>query len=845
MFLKKKKFYTLSDIQNQIVYTPLIFVIFLAFISSLVTFLFFSYQEKNKTKLLVQSETFYKKEELKNYISNIKYNTSANFDDIEIELSNNVYELNGYIKSSKFEHKKLDLEKLEEYITSIEKEKDIKFLLFDTKNYDVLHGRALVENLARLTNSKINTNKFRKHMLNNIQYMGDNNLMYWIDNKKQNIQLSYFKYVKEKELFLGAFSKVDDMNLLTKKVIYDTIIAKSKNINNAYFCFYDKNKQTVFNYYGKGKELSINKIDDFKSIKEKSLAYTFQKYQYEIFVKETFLEDEIRKIKGDYEYKIIMSLLTIIFVALLLITTSNLFARFINTIFNRYNKRIETKSILYKKWKDRYELAIIASNDGLWDINLDTNEIFFSNKWLDMFGYKRDDVQNFEQWLALIHKDDKEKVLKKFEAHVKSKTDNFTCEYRLKAKSNQYKWILVRGKAFKKDNSNRMLMMSMDIDSRMKLTKELRNVELLTDFGRIVVFRWLNDEKLTVKFVSNSISTYGYKANDFLNGNIEYFKLVHKDDISKLQEVIQKAIKDDVTSFTNIHRIIDSSNNIKWVYNRTILIKDDHGKVISLYGYLNDITKMKLNEEELKQKVEIEVDKNIKKDRLLVQQNKLASMGEMLGNISHQWRQPLNNINLLLYFIRDNFENFSKEELNDSIKSAKIQIDYMSQTIDDFRNFYQPTKDKKVFDIKDSITKSSKIINSLFERNNIALEIKGIDIKIDSYENEFEQVIVNILNNASDAKLIKEKKEKFKAKVLINVSKDEEHIIISISNNCGNAKQSVLEKMFEPYFTTKFENQGTGIGLYMSKTIIEKNMQGTIEAFNKEDGVEFIIKLKC
>ena len=845
MFFKKKKFYTLSDIQNQIVYTPLIFVILLAFISSVVMFFFFSYQEKNKTKLLIQSETFYKKEELRNYINNIKYNTSANFDDIEIELSNKVYELNGYINSLKFKEKRLDLKRLEKYILSIEKQKTIKFLVFDTSTYSIFHGKQLVENLAKLTNSKINTNKFRKHMLKNIQYMGDDNLMYWIDNGKKNIQLSYFKFVKEKELFLGAFSKVDDMNFLTKKVIFDTIIPKSKNINNAYFCFYDKNKKTVFNYYGEAKELSINEIPDFKSIKDKSLTYVFQKYQYEIFVKETFLEDEIRKIKGDYEYKTIMSLLTIIFMALLLITTSNIFARFINTIFNRYNKRIETKSILYKKWKDRYELAIIASNDGLWDINLDTNEIFFSNKWLDMFGYKRDDIENFDQWIELVHKDDKEKVLKKFQLHVKNKIEHFTCEYRLKTKSNQYKWILVRGKAFTKDNSNRMLMMSMDIDSRMKLTKELRNVELLTDFGRIVVFRWLNDKNLSVKFVSNNINNYGYKAKDFINGNLDYFNLVHKDDISKLKEVIDKAIKDDANSFTNIYRIVDISNNIKWVYNRTILIKDDHGKVTSLYGYLNDITKMKLNEEELKQKVEIELEKNIKKDRLLVQQNKLASMGEMLGNISHQWRQPLNNINLLLYFIRDNFEKFSKEELNDSIKSAKIQIDYMSQTIDDFRNFYQPAKDKKVFGIKDSITRSSKIINSLFERNNISLEIKGIDIQINSYENEFEQVIVNILNNASDAKLIKAKKEEFNAKVVIEVYKEEEFIVVSISNNCGNAKDRVLEKMFEPYFTTKFEDQGTGIGLYMSKTIIEKNMKGTIDASNKNDGVEFIIRLKC
>jgi len=841
MIFTKKKFYSLLDIKNQIVYTPLYFVLLLSFISCIILYTFLSYQEKNKIDLLLQSENFYKKNILKSYVSNIKYNTSASLDDKEIELSNYVFELNGYINSINRQNYSFNIEDFLEYLKETEKEKNVSFLLFDNTNYKILYGKNIIEHLRSLTNSKIRTEKFKNHMLKNIEYIGDQNLIYWIDNKKRDVRLSFFKEIKSKNWFLGSFSKVDDMKKLTKNVILDSIVAKSKTLNNAHFYFYDMNDNSVFNYNGFDRKISLKNIKDFDI--SDSIVYTFSKYQFKIGIKSNFTQKEINKIKNDFKHKLIAGLLIIIFIALLLITTSNLFGRFITAIFKRSTQRLERRKLWYKKWKDRYELAIIASNDALWDINLNTKEIFFSQKWLDMLGYEEEDIKNLDSWLNLIHKDDKALVLKKYSQHLDSKSEHFVCEYRIKDKSGNYKWILARGKAFHTEDTHRMLMMSMDIDDRMKLSKELRDVELLTEFGRIVIFRWNNDANFSVKFVSKSINTYGYDEKDFMESNINYFDFVHKDDIENLEKSILKAITNDEISFTTIHRVYDKQKNVKWVYNRTILIKDDYGKVIAFFGYLNDITKIKMNEEELKQKVKEELEKNIQKDRLLVQQNKLASMGEMLGNIAHQWRQPLNNINLLMYFIRDNYGNFSKEELHDSINSAKVQIDYMSQTIDDFRNFYQPTKDKKIFLIKDSISRSSKIVASIFERNNIELKIIGEDIKIESYENEFEQVIVNILNNASDAAIVKSKKEKFKAIVKVNVYKNEDQINISLWNNCGNVEQDVIDRMFEPYFTTKFENQGTGIGLYMTKVIVEKNMIGKVEAFNKEEGLEFIISI--
>ena len=841
MFFKKKKFYTLLDIKNQIVFTPLIFIFILSILVFTSIYFFFEYEKQNKIDNLIQSENFYKNDVLKNYITSIKYNTSTSFDDIETDLGNYIYEIIGFIKAKMTINNEFDIELLKPHLKQIESANKIKFLLFDTRDYSVLFGDEILENLIELTNSENKTDKFKKYMLRNIKYIGDNNLMYSIDNQKKSIQLSYLKNIEFLNMFLGAYSKTDDMVLLTKEVIYDSIYSKSKTLNNSHFYFYDLNEKKILNYYMNNEVKDVSEIKNFLEDSKNDLSYTFSKYQFKIFIKDGSFNKEKRDIEEQYQTKMVMSFLVVVFIALLLITSANIFGRFINTIFNRYNRRLEQKNLLFKKWKERYELAIIASNDGLWDMDLKSRKIFFSNKWLDMFGYTRNDIQDFEQWINLIHNEDKEKVLNEYEKHINKQSEHFVCEYRLKAKDGNYKWILERGKEF---NSNRMLMMAMNIDERMKLTKELRDVELLTKFGRIVIFRWENDENMSVKFVSQSIKAYGYDVKDF-EKNIKFFDFIYKDDVNQLITVIKKSIFNDADSFTSIHRVVDKDNNIKWVYNRTIIIKDDNGNVIEFYGYLNDITKLKMNEAELKEKVKLQLEKNLEKDRLLVQQNKLASMGEMLGNIAHQWRQPLNNINLLIYFIRDSYGKISQNELSDIIKDAKLQIDYMSQTIDDFRNFYKPSKEKKIFDIKESILKSSKIVHSSIEKNAIKLDILGESLSIDGFENEFEQVIVNILNNAIDAKIIKSKTMKFDAKIEINIYKEDKNILISIYNNCGNIDEKIIERIFEPYFTTKFEDQGTGIGLYMTKVIIEKNMKGKIEAKNLNDGVEFLIKLNA
>ena len=225
--------------------------------------------------------------------------------------------------------------------------------------------------------------------------------------------------------------------------------------------------------------------------------------------------------------------------------------------------------------------------------------------------------------------------------------------------------------------------------------------------------------------------------------------------------------------------------------------------------------------------VQEEVEKNEEKQKLLIQQNRLAAMGEMIGSIAHQWRQPLNNISLIVHFIKDNI----KERTFDGFFTrAKEQIEYMSQTIDDFRDFHKPSKNSEPFDVKEAIKSA---ISILHVGQNITINLKGIHLYIDGYKNEFQQAILNILSNAKDG--IGQEDG------VIDVEVSEQKI--TVHNSGGGVSKEVLAKMFEPYFTTKSDKKGTGIGLYMTKAIIEDSMGGEIYATNEKDGITFTILL--
>jgi signal transduction histidine kinase len=259
---------------------------------------------------------------------------------------------------------------------------------------------------------------------------------------------------------------------------------------------------------------------------------------------------------------------------------------------------------------------------------------------------------------------------------------------------------------------------------------------------------------------------------------------------------------------------------------------------------LDEIKQMNGNLENI---VKEQVEDIRKKEQLLIQQSKLATLGEMLGNIAHQWRQPLNSISLYKELIIDDYyeETLDDDKIEEFDESVDGLLQYMSKTIDDFRNFFIPSKDKVKFTLTKSIDEILNIVNAQLKSNNIHLLVKNHyedEVTINGYPNEFKQVVMNIISNSKDAIMKLQHDGKIQdGQIVIDLYKNENNIKIDISDNGGGIPEDIINKIFEPYFTTKFKSQGTGLGLYMAKTIVEKNMAGTLSVKNSEDGAVFTI----
>ena len=224
------------------------------------------------------------------------------------------------------------------------------------------------------------------------------------------------------------------------------------------------------------------------------------------------------------------------------------------------------------------------------------------------------------------------------------------------------------------------------------------------------------------------------------------------------------------------------------------------------------------------------------RDKLLFQQSKMAAMGEMIGNIAHQWRQPLSVISTIATGLKFQieFDTFDKKEAMNDLDSLNNTVQYLSKTIDDFRNFFKSNKFKTEFNLSEAIQKDVNLLSATFKNNfiRIGLELDN-SLEISGYRSELTQAILNILNNAKDALIENDVNEDDRV-VLIRSYKKQNAAVIEIVDSGGGINEQIVDKIFEPYFTTKHQSQGTGIGLYMTYEIVVKNFGGHIVVKNKE-----------
>ncbi len=303
---------------------------------------------------------------------------------------------------------------------------------------------------------------------------------------------------------------------------------------------------------------------------------------------------------------------------------------------------------------------------------------------------------------------------------------------------------------------------------------------------------------------------------------------------------------DGELSYDRLQQIIDAAGKGKQQFFQWAFLRRDGSEFPAEVS----LKKLHLNNEQLTLMSIRDISKRTTAEQQLRQAQKMAAMGEMLGAIAHQWRQPLNILSTYVSSLRSAYHNqlISAEFVDKLVTQADTQIQFMSKTIDDFRQFFKPSKTKERFLLSRALENAVKLVEPSYRQANIDIDNSGCaaagDLYIFGYQSEFTHVIVNILTNARDAICeVDPRQREERGRVVIACNADDKHLRVTISDNGGGIPEQVLSQIFTPYFTTKGTASGTGLGLYMAKVIVENEMNGTLTAGNVASGACFTIAL--
>ncbi|MDD3009166.1 MAG: HAMP domain-containing sensor histidine kinase [Arcobacter sp.] len=404
------------------------------------------------------------------------------------------------------------------------------------------------------------------------------------------------------------------------------------------------------------------------------------------------------------------------------------------------------------------------------------------------------------------------------------------------------------------EQANEVLKLGLEIINKnwdlYKNQIKIENKELLTTFIKLFIIKEENyyenntlkssilkniDKKMQI--IKELIAKINLEKNDEFYSNLDL-------EINALSIYLTSLINYDLSLAINEKRNTDKIFNIILIFSIiSIFIVFLFSIILSFYiinhfKHLHNSLEEKVKEKTkelqelnnyLETKISKEVAQNRKKDIIMFQQARFASLGEMLNNIAHQWRQPLGSITMIIQSFQTKMSlgKLTPSLVEEKVNDALLLASNMSNTLDDFRNFFSPNKIKSEFSIKNCIEHSIELSKYFLNQEEIKVELKvRKDVKINSYYNELSHVFLNIISNSKDALSSNVDKNDRIIKIIVNKFKNS--LVVNILDNGGGIPSEVLPKIFEPYYTTKYKSAGTGIGLYMSKQIIEKHMNGEI-----------------
>jgi len=376
--------------------------------------------------------------------------------------------------------------------------------------------------------------------------------------------------------------------------------------------------------------------------------------------------------------------------------------------------------------------------------------------------------------------------------------------------------------------------------SQKKIDKLNERFELTLNAVEDGIWDW-NIVKDTTYFSKRWKLMLGYNEDEIENNSNAFFNLLHENDKDRVKTAIDKHFSNPKQYPYNIEIQLKCKNgDYKWILSRGKVHFDKNNKPVRMLGYHTDITKKKADEEFQK-----------KQDKIIAEQLKLASMGEMIANIAHQWRQPLSIISTGAtgMKIQKEFNMLNDDIFNQTCDSINDNAQYLSRTIDDFRNFIKGESIPVDFNLKNITSNFINLVNPSVKANNIniVLDLEE-NIILNGFPNELIQCFINIFNNAKDALSINKIDEKY---IFVSQSKKDDIITIEFKDNAGGIPEDILPQIFEPYFTTKHQYQGTGLGLNMSHKLVVTSFKGTIKAQNEtfvfnnitHVGAKFIIEI--